>query len=88
MVSMSLATIGWAAWWLALIAVKLAPSKGAALVVGATAVSVPFAFLGLLLAAVTLRARRTWILFVMVPLFANGSLLVMPWLASEMLPRE
>ena len=39
----------------------------------------------LAIAALTVRARRTWMVFVMVPLFANGSLFVMPWLASGLI---
>lgn len=85
MVSMSLATFGWAAWWLALIGAKLAPGSAEGLAVAAGFVSGVLALFGLMIAALTLRARRTWILFVLVPLFANASLLAMPWLASELL---
>ena len=86
MASMSLATLGWGAWWLALIGVKIAPGSADVLALVATVVSGLFALLGLLIAAATLRARRTWILFVLLPLFANASLLAMPWLASVLMP--
>jgi hypothetical protein len=36
-----------------------------------------------LVAVWTLRARRAWILFALAPLFANASLLLVPWLARE-----
>ena len=43
--------------------------------------------MGLVVALLTLRARRAWVLFALVPLFANGSLLFMPWFASELVRR-
>jgi hypothetical protein len=85
MVSMSLATLGWTAWWIALLVAKLAPSWVDGVALAATVVASPCALLGLMIAAVTLRARRTWILFVTIPLIANGSLLAMPWLESGLL---
>jgi hypothetical protein len=80
MVSMCFATLGWGVWWVVLVVAKLWPEGGDAMAVTASVVSDLCALLGLFLAAVTLRARRTWILFVMIPLFANASLLAMPWL--------
>jgi len=88
MVSMSLATLGWAAWWTALVVVKIAPGTASGMTIGASVVSELCALLGLAIAAASLRARRTWILFVAIPLFANASLLVMPWLASELIRAE
>jgi hypothetical protein len=85
MLAMILATLGWAAWWATLLAVKLRPESAEALLVTATVVSGLCALPGLLIAALTVRARRTWLLFVCVPLFANGSLFLMPWLASGLL---
>ena len=87
MLAMILATLGWAAWWLALCVVKVAPGSAEGVVLAATVVSGLCALPGLLIAALTVRARRTWMLFVLVPLFANGALLCMPWLASGMVER-
>ena len=47
-------------------------------------ISTACALLGLSVAILTLRARRAWILFALVPLFANSSLLFVPWLAGEL----
>lgn len=80
---MSVATLGWASWWVALLVVKLSPEKVDAVLVAASVASALCGLLGLLLAAVTLRARRAWVFFVMIPLFANALLLAMPWLASS-----
>ena len=79
---MTLASLGWGTWWVVLIMRKLAPGLTLGIVVPG-AISTAFALLGLGVAVLTLRARRSWILFVTVPLFANLSLLVVPWLASE-----
>ena len=79
---MTLASLGWGTWWIVLVLRKLAPGLAPGIVVPG-AISTAFALLGLGVAVLTLRARRSWILFVTVPLFANLSLLVVPWLASE-----
>ncbi|MFT5830222.1 MAG: hypothetical protein ACI9D0_000805 [Bacteroidia bacterium] len=42
--------------------------------------SVGCAVPGLLLALMTVRAKRSWLPFAAVAVFANASLLVMPWL--------
>jgi len=80
---MMLATLGWGTWWCVLIVRRLAPESEIPLVVPA-AISTTAALLGLGIAILTLRARRAWILFALVPLFANGSLLFVPWLAREL----
>ena len=81
--AMILATLGWGTWWCVLIVRRLAPEREVSLVLPAT-ISTTAALLGLLIAILTLRARRAWILFALVPLFANGSLLFVPWLAGEL----
>jgi hypothetical protein len=83
---MMLATVGWGTWWLVLLVHRLAPERTLSLAVPA-AISTTAAVLGLLIALFTLRARRAWILFALVPLFANGSLLFVPWLAQELAER-
>ena len=85
---MTFATLGWAAWWLTLFGAKFYPGSSEAMLVVASVASALFALPGLVIAALTIRARRTWMLFVLVPLFANGSLFVMPWLASGLVERQ
>lgn len=79
--AMVLATLGWGSWWCVLFLHQLAPEVHVPLALPAT-LSTLAAVPGLLVAILTLRARRTWILFALVPLFANGSLLCMPWLVA------
>src|SRR5262245_25036512 len=79
--AMMLATLGWGTWWCVLLLHRLAPERELSLALPAALSSVA-AVLGLLVALLTLRARRSWILFALVPLFANGSLLFVPWLAE------
>jgi hypothetical protein len=81
--AMMLATLGWGTWWCVLFVRRLAPEREIPFFVPAT-ISTTAALLGLLIAILTLRARRAWILFALVPLFANGSLLFVPWLAGEL----
>jgi hypothetical protein len=83
---MILATLGWGAWWCVLFLHRLAPERDISLVLPSI-VSTTAALLGLAVAVLALRARRSWILFVLVPLFANGSLLFVPWLAEEFVAR-
>jgi len=80
--AMMFATLGWGTWWCVLLVHRLDPERPLALSLPAT-LSTVAALLGLLVALLTLRARRSWILFALVPLFANGSLLLVPWLAEE-----
>jgi hypothetical protein len=80
---MTLATLGWGTWWLCLLARRLAPDWHVPLAVPSV-ISTALALLGLAVAVLTLRGRRAWILFTLVPLFANSSLLFVPWLAREL----
>ena len=82
MLSMTLASLGWATWWIVLFVHKLAPEVAFGIGLPAT-ISTVFAVLGLGVAILTFRARRSWMLFVTVPLVANASLLLVPWLAGE-----
>jgi hypothetical protein len=83
---MMLATVGWGTWWCVLFVHRLHPEREIPLALP-SALSTAAALLGLLVALLTLRARRAWILFALVPLFANGSLLLVPWLAGELTAR-
>ncbi len=80
---MTLATLGWGTWWSVALVHRIAPAWHLPLAVPVT-ISTVLALCGLLVAILTLRARRSWILFALVPLFANSSLLAVPWLASEL----
>jgi len=82
---MILATLGWGTWWCALFVHRLAPEREIPLALPAT-ISTVAAILGLAVAILTLRARRAWIAFALVPLFANGSLLFVPWLVGAFVP--
>jgi hypothetical protein len=83
MLSMTLASLGWGTWWVLFLLHRVAPTLEIGLAVpGAIATS--FAVLGFVVAVLTLRARRSWLLFAHIPLLANASLFFMPWLAGEM----
>lgn len=83
---MILATLGWGTWWCVLLVHRLAPARELSLALPG-ALSTAAALFGLAVALLTLRARRAWVLFALVPLFANGSLLFVPWLADEFVRR-
>jgi hypothetical protein len=80
---MILATLGWGTWWIILFLHRYAPDVEVPLLVPSVVSSI-LAGTGLLVAVLTLRARRAWILFALAPLFANASLLLVPWLAGEL----
>jgi len=83
---MILATLGWGTWWCVLIAHHFAPQRELSLALPSI-LSTTLAASGLLVAILTLRARRSWVLFTLAPLFANASLLLVPWLAAELTER-
>ena len=80
---MTLASLGWGTWWIVLFLRKLAPDIAPGILVPSV-ISTVFAVLGLSVAVLTFRARRSWMLFVTIPLVANVSLLCIPWLAGEL----
>ena len=84
MLAMSLASLGWGTWWVALFLRVMVPSLGFGLRVPGF-VSVAFALCGLVVVLFTLRAKRSWLWFTLIPLFANASLLLVPWFASRWL---
>lgn len=81
MAAMTLATFGWGTWWVALLWTRVAPESAPGIVVVGS-IAIFFAVPGLVIAAMTVRSRRTWMLFSLVAIFANASLLAMPWLAQ------
>ena len=83
MLSMTLASLGWGTWWVLLLlrrVLDVTPGLTAPSVVSSV-----FAVAGLGVAIWSLRARRSWLLFVMIPFLANLGLLFMPWLAQEII---
>lgn len=87
MLSMTLASCGWGTWWVLLFVEKLFGWRPESLVVPG-AISTVFAVAGLAVAVWCFRARRSWLLFVMIPVIANASLLFVPWLAEELAGRR
>ena len=85
--AMMLATLGWGTWWCVLLVRHFSPEREIPLALP-SAISTAAALCGLAIAVLTLRARRAWVLFALVPLFANGSLLLVPWLAGELAVRR
>ncbi len=84
MLSMTLASLGWGTWWVLLFARKLAGYRPESLALPGT-ISGTFAIVGLALALWSVRAQRSWMLFVAIAVLANGSLFFVPWLAGELL---
>ena len=82
MAAMILATLGWGGWWMTFFLMRLAPgiAPGPQFAVwwGAALGAV-----GMVIAFFTIRARRVWVLFALIALFANGTLLLAPWLDAE-----
>ena len=83
MKSMTLAALGWGVWWAGLVLARFAPGIAPDFLSGRTlitALSFACAIPGLVLALGTVRAKRSWLPFAALAIFANASLLVMPWL--------
>ncbi len=79
---MTLATLGWGVWWVSLLLHKYVPGLSPGL--GATyVVTCALAGVGFCLALLTLRARLIWVLLAGVPMFANGTLLMLPVLLGD-----
>jgi len=86
MVAMTLASLGWGTWWLVLLLWRIDPHWVPPEAVPDT-ISTVFALLGLMVALATIRKGKGWLLFASVPLVANGSLLLVPWLAAELVSK-
>ena len=83
MLAMTLATLGWGTWWVVLVLHHWAPDWRFGLRVPSV-ISMVCAALGLVQVLLTVRAKRSWLLLTLIPLFANLSLLLVPWLAREL----
>ena len=82
MYAMILATLGWGAWWLSLFAHRFFPALFPGFAVTYWVACVP-ALLGLLLAVLTIRARKIWVLLAAVPICSNLFLLALPWVLDR-----
>ncbi len=80
---MCMATIGWSAIWIDLFLVRFAPDHAPSLSAAAWFASV-FAAAGILAAVWGFRARLAWLLFLSVPVLANGTLLAAPWVLRSL----
>lgn len=87
--SMTMATLGWGVIWVALVLRRYAPSWAPS---GEASYGVAFAFavVGLCFGLFSFRSKLAWILLILVPIFANVSLLslraVMPGLLDLAAP--
>lgn len=80
---MCLASLGWGSWWVTVFLMRYAPGLAPSLLATSWFAGV-FAFFGLLAALWSVRARRTWLLFTLIPMLANGSLFLVPWLIETL----
>ena len=80
--SMILATCAWGVFWGAVVFARLSEGSEASIQLVYWA-STPLATAGFLMAVLTVRAQRGWLLFVSVPLFANGFLIFLLWLMPD-----
>jgi len=83
---MTLATLG-ASVWGAVLLWKHVDPEGAPSLATAFTLSSAFTVPGTILALLTIRARFAWLLFVAVPLLANGMMIVLPWIALALRKR-
>lgn len=74
---MCLASVGWGSFWVFAFWTRLAPDSAPSLDSVCTFAGV-FAAFGLAAAVFSMRARLAWLLFTLIPMFANGSLLLLP----------
>jgi hypothetical protein len=86
MVAMSLATVAMAIWSVTLLLWRFAPGLGPPGRLSWALASL-FALPGLALGLFTVRAKRSWFLVALVPILANGMLLLLPWVALRLLAR-
>ncbi|MEX1025725.1 MAG: hypothetical protein WD226_11685 [Planctomycetota bacterium] len=81
---MMLASIAWGVWWVFFFVLRL-DHDAIVVLPWVRAGSFGLASLGLLVALFSLRATRTWFVFVLFPILANASLFFVPWLVEEWL---
>lgn len=82
MLSMCLASLAWGCYWLDVVLMRFLPDLVPSFALVSTLASA-FALAGTLVALFTLRGNPLWILLAGVPLLANLSLLIWPWLMAQ-----
>ena len=80
---MTLATLAMVVWGMVVMGLEFAPECVPRFGVVFAAACL-FAVPGLVLGLFTLRAKRSWLLLALVPLFANGMLITLPWLVHQL----
>lgn len=83
MLSMTLATLAMGVWGLTVVMLRIAPGHTPAFGV-VFALACLFAVPGFLLGVLTIRAKASWLILAMVPLSANGMLIVLPWIVHRL----
>lgn len=83
MFSMTVATLGWAVVWIDLALARLAPSIAPDLRVAAW-IACGFGVVGLFAVVWAVRAKAAWLLVLLVPTFANVTLVAAPWALAAM----
>ncbi|MFN0009171.1 MAG: hypothetical protein ACKVXR_14810 [Planctomycetota bacterium] len=83
MLSMCLASLGWGSWWITVFLMRYFPSVAPSML-AASWFAGTFAAFGFAVAVFTIRARRTWLLFTLVPLCANASIFLVPGLIETL----
>jgi hypothetical protein len=78
MISMTFASLGWASWWVTAALLHWKPSWAPSIDV-TDQLAITFALLGFIAAMLSIRARLGWLVVVAVPLFANLSVLLIPF---------
>jgi len=78
MFAMTMASLGWAVVWIDLALSRLAPSFAPDLAVAAW-IACAFGVIGLLGVLWAVRAKLAWLLVLLVPTFANATLIAAPW---------
>lgn len=78
---MSMATLGWGIWWITLVIAHFVPSAQPDVRFTGWGAGICGA-IGFLAAIWAFRAKLAWLLIMSIALFANGSLLLMPWIVD------
>jgi hypothetical protein len=78
MISMTFASLGWASWWVTRALLGWIPSWAPSIDV-TDQLAITFGLLGFIAAMLSIRARLGWLVVVAVPLFANLSVLLIPF---------
>jgi hypothetical protein len=81
--SMCMATLGWAVWWVTLVVAHFSSGDATDLRLSSWLAGA-FAAIGFAAAIWGIRAKLAWILFMLIPMFANASLLAMPLVLKSM----